>query len=56
MTTTFDHHKERVLRCPFWDSFPVWFCTCQIYCVHFSLLESAILKSYYHDLLMAYTE
>src|SRR3989442_15269771 len=23
MTTTFDHHQERGLSCPFWDSFPV---------------------------------
>src|SRR5260370_32681372 len=48
MTTTCDHHKERGLSCPFWDSFPVWFCTCQIYCVHFSILEPAILQPLSH--------
>src|SRR5258708_19920312 len=26
MTTTFGHHKERGLRGPFWDSFPIEFC------------------------------
>src|SRR5258708_11361558 len=28
MTTTFGHHKERGLRGPFWDSFPIEFCPC----------------------------
>jgi hypothetical protein len=28
MTTTCAHHKERGLRGPFWDSFPIEFCPC----------------------------
>src|SRR5258708_720473 len=33
MATTCGHHKERGLRGPFWDSFPLEFCPCQISCM-----------------------
>src|SRR5436309_5760191 len=33
LTTTCGHHKERGLRGPFWDNFPIEFCPCQISCM-----------------------